>query len=261
MGKGTAAGNGWRDLEEELDAWADGDRAADLWWRDDDARGPTPALRRLLALSDETSIPLTLAVVPLGTEIALAQVLEAVPGVKVIQHGYAHVNHGGADGKKAELAAGRPAEEALGELIRGRRRLTDLFDGRFHAVLAPPWNRIDPLLVPALPGAGFRGLSAFGARQSVEPAPGLIQGNCHVDIVDWRGSRGFVGEEAALAAIVDHLAWRRRCEADAEEATGILTHHLVMDDACWAFLATLMARTQAHRAVRWLDVEEALWLG
>jgi hypothetical protein len=253
--------DGWRALEEELNAWAEESRAADLWWRDDDAQCPTPALRRLLALSTETATPLTLAVVPMGAETALAHALEAVPKVNVIQHGYAHVNHAGAQEKKAELAASRPAEDALDELIRGRQWLTRLFAGRFHAVLAPPWNRIDPFLVPALPGAGIRGLSAFGSRRSVEPAPGLIQGNCHVDILDWRGSRGFVGEDAALAAVVDHLARRRRGDVDAKEATGVLTHHLAMDEACWVFLATLIERTKNHRAVRWLDVEEVLWLG
>jgi hypothetical protein len=248
-------------LEDELDAWAEGERAADLWWRDDDAQCPTPALQRLLALSTGTATPLTLAVVPKGAETALAHVLETVAEVKVIQHGYAHVNHGGTHGKKAELAVGRSAKEALGELIRGRRWLARLFDGRFHAVLAPPWNRMDPLLVPALAGAGICGLSAFGVRRSAEPAPGLIQSNCHVDILDWRGSRGFVGEDAALAAIVDHLARRRRGEVDAKEATGILTHHMVMDEACWVFLSTLIERTRAHPAVRWLDVGKVLWPG
>jgi hypothetical protein len=248
-------------LEDELDAWAEGGRAVDLWWRDDDAQGPTPALQRLLALSTGAAMPLTLAVVPMGAENALVDMLETAPRVTVVQHGYAHVNLAGAHGKKAELAAGRPASEALAELIRGRRRLARLFGGRFRAVLTPPWNRIDPALVPALPGAGIRGLSAFGARQSAEPAAGLTQGNCHVDILDWRGTRGFVGEDAALAAIVDHLAQRRRGEVDAEEATGILTHHLVMDEACWMFLPDLIERTRAHRAVRWLAVEEALWPG
>ncbi len=253
--------DGWRALEEELNAWAEEGRVADLWWRDDDAQCPTPALQRLLALSTETATSLTLAVVPKGTETSLTHVLEEAPRVKVIQHGYAHVNHAGTDRKKAELAASRPAEDSLDELIRGRRWLAHLFAGRFHAVLAPPWNRIDPLLVPALPGAGIRGLSAFGARRSVEPAPGLIQGNCHVDILDWRGSRGFVGEDVALAAVVNHLARRRRGNVDAKEATGVLTHHLAMDEACWVFLATLIERTRNHPAVRWLDVEEVLWLG
>jgi len=257
----TAAIDAWRAMENELDAWAKGDRVVDLWWRDDDAQWPTPALQRLLKLSAGTATPLTLAVVPKGAEAALAHMVETAPGVTVVQHGYSHVNHAGAHGKKAELATGRPAEDALADLIRGRRRLAHLFGGRFHAVLAPPWNRIDPHLVAALPGAGICGLSAFGARRSAEPVAGLTQSNCHVDIVDWRGSRGFVGEDAALAALVDHLARRRRGEVDVVEATGILTHHLVIDEACWAFLSSLIERTQAHPAVRWLAVEEVLWPG
>ena len=41
---------GWADLDAELDRWKAAGRAATLWWRDDDATRPTPALDRLLAL-------------------------------------------------------------------------------------------------------------------------------------------------------------------------------------------------------------------
>ena len=43
---------------------------------------------------------------------------------------------------------------------------------------------------------------------------------------------------------------------NAAEPTGILTHHLIEDEATDAFLRKLAAVTAAHRAVRWLDAAE-----
>ena len=42
---------GWDRLSIELDAWSAAGRAAEFWWRDDDAIDTTPALDRLLSLS------------------------------------------------------------------------------------------------------------------------------------------------------------------------------------------------------------------
>jgi hypothetical protein len=52
----------WCDLVDELDRWEEAGRVAQLWWRDDDAVAPTPALDRLLDVA--AGIPLSLAVIP-----------------------------------------------------------------------------------------------------------------------------------------------------------------------------------------------------
>ena len=61
----------WRALADEIALWRDAGSMVEFWWRDDDAARPAPALARLLALSANTSIPLALAVVPLGADAAL----------------------------------------------------------------------------------------------------------------------------------------------------------------------------------------------
>jgi hypothetical protein len=48
---------------------------------------------------------------------------------------------------------------------------------------------------------------------------------------------------------------------DAEEPTGILTHHLVQDEATDTFLRKLAAITGVHRAARWLDATEVFAKG
>jgi hypothetical protein len=170
----------------------------------------------------------------------------------VLQHGYAHANHAPAGAKKIELGPHRPLETVLAELETGRRRLADLFGTRALPALVPPWNRIDTALVRQLPEIGIAGLSTFGPRPAPNAATGVGQVNTHIDILDWRGTRGFIGEAAALDLVVRHLAQRRQRQVDPSEPTGLLTHHLVHDDATWRFFATLLPRTARHPRVRWL---------
>ena len=237
----------WAELRTELDAWAAAGRSATFWWRDDDAVAPSAPLDRLLALLEHHRIPLGLAVVP-----AQARPINLPDSVAVLQHGIAHRNHAPAGAKKRELGD-LPADVLLAELAAGRGRLAHLFGPAALPVLVPPWNRIDPALIPRLPESGLCGLSAFGPRAS---AP-LRQVNCHGDPIAWRKERGFTGEAAALGPIVAHLAARRAGTADAAEPTGMLTHHLQHDEALWAFAARFAEIVCGHHATRWLAPAEA----
>jgi hypothetical protein len=140
-------------------------------------------------------------------------------------------------------------------LCLSRERLARQAGKRFLPVLAPPWNRFKHPLAARLPEAGLYGLSGYGPRDKAEAAPGVRQVNTHVDIIEWRGTRAFVGEETALRMAVKHLASRRSGEADATEPTGWLTHHALHDKAAWEFLERLFERTTA-RGARWIDPVE-----
>lgn len=247
---------GWSDLDRELDIWADAGREATFWWRDDDAVEPTPALARLRELSRDHRVPLALAVIPLPAVSALAPFLLDHPTARPVQHGYAHRNHAAAGAKSTELGAARPIAFSEDDLGRGCRRMRELFGEAFLPVLVPPWNRIDPGLVQRLPRLGFRGLSTFGPRAEAEPAPGLTQVNTHLDIIDWRGSRGFVGEEKALRHLISHLRARREHSVDPAEPTGLLTHHLAHDASAWGFITALLPQISRHPAGRWLAPSE-----
>lgn len=242
----------WPSLARELDAWHDGGRTAELWWRDDDATRPGPALDRALDLTAGAGIPLALAVIPARAETDLAARLAGRANVAVLVHGFRHANHAAAEARKAEFGPDRPSAAMIAEIGQGWRRLQETFAAALP-VLVPPWNRIDPALVPRLPEAGIGGLSCYTPRAARAPTPGVVQVNTHVDIIDWHGGRGFLGEAAALALIVAHLAARRRGEADATEPTGLLTHHAVHDEPAWRFLANLVEALAGHPAVRWRD--------
>jgi hypothetical protein len=231
----------WRELEATLDAIAGRGEAIRLWWRDDDAGRDHPALERLLELAERRDLPLALAVVPLWLEPPVQAAIAASRRATVLQHGYAHANHAPDGSKPIELGERAP-DAILAELAAGRETLRDAFGAAFLAVLVPPWNRLDPALLARLGGCGFRGLSTFGRRPEQRPAPGLRQVNTHLDPVDWRGTRLFVGETAALERLCAVL--------DPEEPIGILSHHLVMDEDGWAFLDRLLGVLQRHPATR-----------
>lgn len=250
------ARTGWAGLMAELDAWAALGLVATFWWRDDDAVAPTPALDRLLQIAAETGVAPGLAVIPAAASADLATRLAQcdVPGLAVLQHGFGHVNHGAA--RKAELGPERPVAQRGAELARGAALLARSLGSRMLPVLVPPWNRIGTDLIPALPQIGFAGLSCYRARAAHWAAPGVIQANTHVDIVDWRADKRFLGEAEALALAIDHLMARRTGRADIDEPTGLLTHHLVQDAAAWQFTGDLIARTRNHASARWLTPAE-----
>jgi hypothetical protein len=175
--------------------------------------------------------------------------------VAVLQHGWRHLDHA-ADRKKSEFPPGRPHDAVAADLAAGRTRLGELFGAMALGVLAPPWNRFDDALLLLLPDCGIGAVSRVKPRLAAFPAPGVLAVNVHVDLVAWRGDRGFVGEEAALGGIVGHLRRRRLNRFDCDEPTGILTHHLVQDERTEAFLARLLAVTRSHRAARWLDARD-----
>jgi hypothetical protein len=247
----------WDDLRDELDAWARLGRQATFWWRDDDAIAPTPALARLLDLARANSLAMALAVIPARAAPELFAYLASRPETAVIQHGYAHVNHAPKGAKKAELGAHRPPATVLAELASGRALLAEASGGRALGVVAPPWNRIDPAVAAGLASAGLDGLSAAKPRTTRRDAAGVLHANIHVDPIDWPGLRagsdGFVGAKATLGAAIAHLRARRLGSVDADEPTGLLTHHLVMDETTWRFVGQFVAATGRHKAVRWLD--------
>lgn len=237
----------WDSLARECDAWAAAGHPVELWWRDDDAVADTDALRRLLA---SVTVPLALAVIPARLEPSLPALLKSHGSVSVLQHGFDHWNRAPAGGKKSEFPATRPWAEVADDLARGRDRLANAFGGQFVPALTPPWNRIHPGHADQLGRLGYRGLTTYLARK--KPAvTGVTLVNTHVDVIDWQGTRGFLGLEATLQLLVQHLAAKRLGRADPAEPTGLLTHHLVHDTETWEFLGALRDWCANKPVIKW----------
>ena len=239
----------WSDFTDELVRWRDLGRVVEFWWRDDDACRPDPALDRLYALAARTGVPLGLAAVPALAEPAAFGGLPA--NVAVLQHGADHRNRAAGGEKKTEFSAAEPVLAALERLSGGLARLESVAPGRVLPVLVPPWNRLSPYLVPRLIEAGYRGFSTFGVRNVTNLPAGLMQINTHVDIIDWKVSRGFCGTHRALGQATKVLAARRVGEAGGNDPIGWLTHHAVHDAAAWHFLESLFDVTCGATGLRW----------
>ena len=76
-----------------------------------------------------------------------------------------------------------------------------------------------------------------------------------VSLASWFGTVG--GESTALAAAIGHLAAKRAGAADDEEPTGLLTHHLVHDPGCWAFIRRFVNEISTHPAACWISARNA----
>lgn len=247
----------WDKLDAAIDRLADRG-CAGFWLRDDDAVAPSARLDRLIALAEEAGIPLALAVIPASAEPALPERLAREAHVTVLQHGYAHANHAPAGAKKCEVGDDRPIETVLAGLREGRARLRAF--PSFQPMFVPPWNRIGAKVAARLPELGFEALSLYGPRDAFCDTAGLRRFNTHLDPVDWRGTRGFVGRADMLVMLLKRLHAMASGEEDAAEPTGVLTHHLVHDEETFAFLADLFQAISNHSKARWHSVETLLGL-
>lgn len=235
---------GWKDLEQELTVWRQQGLTLPVWWRDDDAIAPSAALDRLLLLSTETGLPVHLAVIPVEATKALAACLQDSPAIPVV-HGFAHINHAPKGRKKMEFGADRPQEQIKADITQGLGKLQNLFGENLAPLFVPPWNRIAPEVLPLLQQAGYRGVSTFTPRQQPEACAGLAQINTHIDPIDWHDSRSAHATDMLLSQTLELLQDRRQGRADNREPLGLLTHHLVHDNAIWdfttQFITTFMA--------------------
>jgi hypothetical protein len=224
-------------LRAELAAWRQAGRQPTLWWRDDDAGEVTPELNRLLSLSERLQVPVALAAIPADTSAALMRDIDGISSdFLVLVHGLRHRNHEPPGRKKSEFGPERDPTAVLQDLRQARALTHDRFGARARSIFVPPWNRFAERHLPLLAQAGYTGLSAKGPRG--RPVTDITVSDVHVDIIAWREGRGFAGEAAVLAELVDHLAWRRRQAA--AEPTGLLTHHRILDAAAWSFVAELV---------------------
>jgi len=218
-------------------------RAPVLWWRDDDAVEPTPALDRLLALAEGVGAPMTLATIPARTTDALAARLAATP-TRAAVHGWAHDSHAPEGEKNAEFGPHRPLALRMAEAERGLRVVAETFGPQALPVFIPPWNRLAPDMPGALAGAGYRGLSTYAER--IPRTTPLLRFDAHLDPIDWRGTRSAVDPAGFVARICTLMQ-----ESDAP--IGLMTHHLAHDPAIWALVETVVTRLTAGGA-RWTSL-------
>lgn len=237
-----------RALAAEFDRLADAGKQVGFWWRDDDAVAGSPALDRLLVVTEAVERSVSLAVIPERAEISLADRVRGEDGVTILVHGWRHANHANEHERKAEFGPHRAIRNMVEEAHSGQGRISDLFGTRALPVFVPPWNRIAPDFAAQLPAIGYRALSCFGEP---EGAGGIARIDTHLDPVDWRGTRSLAEPEALVAMT-------RRAITRGADAIGFLTHHLVFDEALWSFSERMAELAGDHPAIRPLGLGDLI---
>ena len=221
-------------LEAELAEWRALRCRPRLWWRDDDARRPTPQLDRLLALADK--IPLALAIIPSGNVYALGKCLSGLANVTIAQHGVDHVNRRAPGASPGENPLGASAGQITARIAAGRERMT--LAGLKPALFVPPWNRIDEALPDAVRASGFGVMSAWGGLGRTRGKVRRL--DAHLDVMAWTRPARFKGAARLIEVLRRGLVRRRTARAPAVPI-GLLTHHLSHDAAAWSFLDAFVA--------------------
>ncbi len=234
-------------LLDELKRREDEGAPVQFWLRDDDAVMPSQALDRFIALTKKTTVPANLAVIPADTGIELASHLKHAPHISVSVHGWAHTNHAPDSEKKQELGNHRDTTDIVAQLKAGFTALSDFYADQFVPLLVPPWNRIAKEVVEELPAIGFQALSTFGREK---PAP-IRMINTHVDLIDWKGTRGGRPTDELVADFVKTIK-------HTQTPIGFLTHHLVHDEAAWDFMESLFEATASNQACQWVSINTIL---
>ena len=246
----------WQQLDEELDKWHRAGTSATLWWRDDDACVLTPQLVKLIEIADAACVPIHLATIPAKLESeATARILDS-PNTRVLQHGFAHIDHAPKGEGSWELGDHRPLETVLAQLQQGFDILDQAFAEKFLPVLVPPWTRCSDKVLASLPAIGLKGYSAEGLRDQNKNDSDIKEIHAHCDPIKWKQNARFKGTERVLDDFVDHLQMRRLGKCDPSEPTGICTHHMDHSDELWQFLAEFMPHTKAHAGARWIFLDE-----
>jgi hypothetical protein len=235
-------------LDRELALWRKAGRAPIMWWRDDDARAPTPQLTRLLDIA--AGLPLSLAVIPDGDLRVLAVRLKDVPGVTIAQHGVDHGNRRQAGEARSEFTYGTPPAAVARAVAAGRKCMEEA--GLAPAFFVPPWNESDQTLLRAIRWANY---SVYSVGIYGRPEEGLLHFGAQVDFLRWKGKPRFRSTGRIFNALRRQLEWRRTTGRFAEPI-GVLTHHLFHDEQTWRFLEWFLsfARVRFH----WMGFPEIL---
>ena len=242
-------------LHQELDAWEAAGHAASFWWRDDDLGHPTPELDPLLRTAAALGAEPLLAVVPKWATPDLPRRLAGEPAWVAV-HGWAHLDHEAGQAKKSEFGATRPVTDLMNDAKAGREKLGELFGDTLVPCFVPPWNRMVPELAETLTDIGFTAISAFGKHRIPLDSDSLAWINTHIDVIDWKGSRHFIGGEAMARIITVDLAQRRLENAWSLEPIGLLSHHLGMTIDDWRGFESICRIMVTHSAARMLSSED-----
>lgn len=259
----------WDDARRELDCWADTGLTAKFWVRDDDASEITQNLERLRDFATKHNIRIGLAVIPGKVAPNLSDFLgNNARQFYPMCHGWKHVNHNQRK-KPAEFGPDRPISSMIVDAESALSIFSGLF-GTLKVIFVPPFNRVTPALIKALPNIGFFGTSLMpnylerkilqlGSRLNRSTAikiPDFSDGpriDVHLDVINWR-TKSAQDTRTTVNNLVQQLRGRRLGLLAADKPIGLLTHHLAHNERIWRACDEVIEVLQSHKAVEFIDV-------
>ena len=221
-----------------LDQVDQADAPRPFFFRDDDAGWRDDRLRAVLDCFQTHGVPVDVAVIPAELTPGLARELDARvrdTGVRVHQHGFAHVNHE-PSGRKCEFGQARDAAAHARDVAEGQRLMHDAFGPAVDAVFTPPWNRCVPGIAGALRPLGFEVLSRDSTAAPLEPS----------DLAEVPVTVDWFGHHKGVRWTRDELGEVIAASVRRDRAVGVMLHHAVTEEADLAGIGELLALVAGH---------------
>jgi hypothetical protein len=218
-----------------------------FWWRDDDAIEETQALQKLLKLVDHKAI--SIATIPEYCTKSLIDIVKENPYIHLLQHGVSHENFAHKEEKKCEFPTHLSDEHHWQRIQYGRDKIFQLYPEWDGKGFVPPWNRMKLNSAEGLKDIGFDYISAFESLKARNIATKHIAYcDSNIDPIDWKGNDGknnygFIGWQACDDILLHHAQYQQHI--------GLLTHHLVHNEAMWHKLEIIADFMHHHPAIDW----------
>ena len=220
-----------------------------VFFRDDDAGRDDDRLAALLDRFAEQGVGVDVAVIPGLLHRSLAALLTAgveAGGVRVHQHGLAHIDHE-PTGRKHEFGPARGLDQQVADVAAGRQLMHRWFGAAtVGPVFTPPWNRCTADTGRAMLRAG---LSVLSRDHTATPLalPGVTEVPVTLDWFRHRRGVRWTPEE-----LVSRLAAQLRHG----DPVGVMLHHAVTDADDLARVDELLALVARHAGVRLTSIAE-----
>ena len=215
-----------------------------VWWRDDDCIEPTKELDKLIKISKENQAPISLAVIPKFCVKELKEVLAPHSQIEVLQHGIAHLNQASSGQKKCEFPDTLVPEKTSQDIMQGKLKLSTLFAEQFTPIFVPPWNRYSTKHLNLIHKSNFKKISGYGHSQ--DP----FYFNTHFDLINWKQGRSLIEENQAIELFQEITTL--------DSTIGLLSHHLVHDQAIWNFIEFLIPFLKGFDNVSFVSAKESI---
>jgi len=231
---------------------ANGKGEAKLFFRADDIGVPGKQFSQLITEFKSHNIPLCLAVVPTWLSSARFTSLQQLTDKKSAQwcwhqHGWLHKNHE-KTGKNQEFGPGRPAEEQIADLTKGKTRLLNIMEGSFSPFFTPPWNRCSADTLKGLEDLDFLAISR---SKNAKPASSQQLPDIQINI-DLH-TRKETDTKRSLENLLEEIEQGISCGLG-----GIMIHHQRMNQSAFTFLELLLKTLKSNPRLHPVSFQEIL---